>query len=67
VAAIQHERFLDLDTFHGGFARARDRRGWMHVDRSGSARLLVEYGDRTLFSGRCEFRPGLVAAVPGGR
>jgi hypothetical protein len=30
---------------------------------SGSAKLLVEYGDRTLFSGRCEFRPGLVAAV----
>lgn len=27
--------FLDLDVFHKGFARARDDRGWMHVDRSG--------------------------------
>ena len=27
--------FLDLDVFHKGFARARDERGWLHVDRSG--------------------------------
>ena len=27
--------FLDLDVFHKGLARARDRGGWMHVDRSG--------------------------------
>lgn len=33
---IHGERFQDLDTFHKGFARARDRSGWMHVDRSGS-------------------------------
>jgi hypothetical protein len=27
--------FLDLDVFHKGFARARDERGWFHIDRSG--------------------------------
>jgi hypothetical protein len=27
--------FEDLDVFHKGFARARDRAGWMHVDRLG--------------------------------
>lgn len=33
-----HDRwFDDLDVFHKGFARARDRRGWHHVDRSGNA------------------------------
>lgn len=28
-------RFLDLDIFHKGFARARDARGWFHVERDG--------------------------------
>lgn len=27
--------FLDLDVFHKGFARARDRDGWMHIDLTG--------------------------------
>ncbi len=29
--------FFDLDVFHKGFARARDERGWTHVDRCGQA------------------------------
>ena len=30
---LVHEKwFLDLDVFHKGFARARDKDGWMHVD-----------------------------------
>ena len=28
-------RFLDLDVFHKGHARARDEAGWMHVDMAG--------------------------------
>lgn len=32
---IHNGRFLDLDVFHKGYARARDERGWFHVDRSG--------------------------------
>lgn len=28
--------FHDLDVFHKGFARARDERGWMHVDLTGT-------------------------------
>lgn len=29
-------RYLDLDVFHKGFARARDRSGWFHTLRDGS-------------------------------
>jgi 2-polyprenyl-3-methyl-5-hydroxy-6-metoxy-1,4-benzoquinol methylase len=32
---IHGQRFLDLDVFHKGFARARDALGWTHVDRRG--------------------------------
>ncbi|MGI9297971.1 MAG: methyltransferase [Gammaproteobacteria bacterium] len=28
-------RYLDLDAYHKGFARARDERGWMHVGGDG--------------------------------
>jgi hypothetical protein len=36
--ALLHGRwFEDLDVFHKGFARARDERGWTHVDPSGGA------------------------------
>ncbi|MBL72479.1 MAG: hypothetical protein CMB41_04915 [Euryarchaeota archaeon] len=34
-APIHDSKFLDLDVFHKGFARARDRRGWHHIDRAG--------------------------------
>ncbi len=30
------ERFIDLDVFHKGFARARDRDGWFHLRRDGT-------------------------------
>lgn len=31
-----HERwFFDLDVFHKSYARARDKHGWHHIDRSG--------------------------------
>ncbi len=33
---LYEKRFLDLDVFHKGLARARDSGGWHHVDRSGS-------------------------------
>ena len=28
--------FLDLDVFHKGFARARDDRGWYHINTDGN-------------------------------
>jgi hypothetical protein len=34
---VHGQWFLDLDVFHKGFARARDRDGWHHVDRLGRA------------------------------
>lgn len=32
---VHGKRFVDLDVFHKGFARARDEDGWMHVDLQG--------------------------------
>ncbi|HEX8673455.1 MAG TPA: hypothetical protein VF710_16280 [Longimicrobium sp.] len=32
---LNGRRFVDLDVFHKGFARARDTRGWHHVDLDG--------------------------------
>jgi SAM-dependent methyltransferase len=33
---LNAQRFLDLDVFHKGYARAKDRGGWHHVDRDGA-------------------------------
>ncbi len=32
---LHGRRFIDLDVFHKGFARARDQSGWFHVCRDG--------------------------------
>lgn len=32
---LHGRRFLDLDVFHKGFARARDAAGWTHIDMAG--------------------------------
>jgi hypothetical protein len=32
---LHGRRYLDLGVFHKGFARARDKEGWMHVDSFG--------------------------------
>ena len=32
---LHDKRYVDLDVFHKGFARAKDRDGWVHVDRKG--------------------------------
>lgn len=34
---LHGRRFLDLDVFHKGFARARDGEGWHHVRQDGNA------------------------------
>ena len=33
--ALHNHWYLDLDVFHKGLARARDRAGWTHVDQEG--------------------------------
>lgn len=33
---LHGRRYLDLDVYHKGHARARDAEGWMHVDMAGS-------------------------------
>jgi len=35
-APVHESRFLDLDVFHKGFARARDKGGWHHINREGN-------------------------------
>lgn len=35
--------FVDLDVFHKGFARARDERGWMHIDGAGCPRYARRF------------------------
>lgn len=32
---VHPSRYIDLDVFHKGYARARDERGWFHVRRDG--------------------------------
>ncbi len=36
-------RFLDLDVFHKGFARARDESGWFHIRRDGAAAYATRF------------------------
>jgi len=33
--SVYQTSFLDLDVFHKGFARARDKGGWFHIDMDG--------------------------------
>ncbi len=33
---LHPRRFIDLDVFHKGYARARDSRGWFHIRRDGT-------------------------------
>lgn len=37
--------FIDLDVFHKGLARAKDRSGWFHVDRAGRAASAQRYAE----------------------
>ncbi len=32
---VHNQWFIDLDVFHKGYARARDRSGWFHIDLNG--------------------------------
>ncbi len=32
---LHNRKFLDLDVYHKGFARARDSQGWHHIDMNG--------------------------------
>ncbi|MHA1401922.1 MAG: WG repeat-containing protein, partial [Candidatus Heimdallarchaeaceae archaeon] len=33
---VHNKKFIDLDVFHKGFARARDVEGWFHIDMKGN-------------------------------
>jgi AraC-like DNA-binding protein len=40
---IHQQWFLDLDIFHKGYARAKDKDGWHHINKSGQAIYLQRY------------------------
>ncbi|MHA2282173.1 MAG: WG repeat-containing protein [Promethearchaeota archaeon] len=40
---VHGKMFLDLDIYHKGFARARDNRGWCHVDMNGNSSYEVRF------------------------
>lgn len=42
---LHDQRFLALDAFHKGFARARDHSGWFHVNRSGRPAYSTRFAD----------------------
>lgn len=42
---IHPQSFQQLDLFHKGFARAKDERGWFHIDRNGVALYPHRFAD----------------------
>ncbi len=40
---LHAQAFVDLDVFHKGFARAKDSRGWHHIDQLGQACYFERY------------------------
>lgn len=58
--------FLDLDVYHKGFARARDRRGWCHIDRDGLPIYQERYMSVEAFyngAARCECIDGALVVI----
>lgn len=42
-SVVHPGRFEDLDVFHKGFAKAKDTRGWFHIDRTGKELYAERY------------------------
>lgn len=42
---VHGQWYLDLDVFHKGYARARDRSGWFHVDATGRPATQQRYAE----------------------
>jgi len=40
---IHKKEFKDLDVYHKGFARARDKQGWFHIDLNGNSVYTENY------------------------
>lgn len=50
---LHNQWFMDLDVFHKGFARAKDKRGWHHIDRNGQSFYLQRYASVEAFYNGC--------------
>ena len=46
---LHARRFMDLDVFHKGYARARDHCGWFHVSRDGSDAYAARFANAEPF------------------
>ena len=42
---VHSQCYLDLDVFHKGYARARDKRGWFHIHRDGSPAYTCRFAE----------------------
>lgn len=42
---LHARRFMDLDVFHKGYARARDQRGWLHISREGTDAYAARFAN----------------------
>lgn len=42
---VHDQWFIDLDVYHKGYARARDRSGWFHVDERGGSAYPARFAE----------------------
>ncbi len=65
--SLVHARwFFDLDVFHKGYARAKDKAGWCHVDRLGVPIYAQRYSSiEPFYNGfaRCECHNGALVVI----
>lgn len=51
---ILHDQwFMDLDVYHKGYARARDQKGWHHIDKRGVELYSTRYANIEPFYNGC--------------
>ena len=50
---LNNKWFLDLDVFHKGYARAKDKKGWHHIDKQGCSVYSQRYAAIEPFYNGC--------------
>ena len=63
---LHNNWFLDLDVYHKGYARAKTREGWCHVDKHGEALYPQRYlSAEPFYNGfaRCETTDGALLVI----
>ena len=50
---LHNQWFMDLDVYHKGYARARDQKGWHHIDKRGVELYSTRYANIEPFYNGC--------------